>query len=106
MQASDRPVVDETSDASIRRLVVRNTLYLTAAQVVTIPLSIVINALTARYLGPAEFGYIYLASTICTFAFLAVEWGQQGVLPAAIARDHAQAATLLGTSLAWRSVFS
>ncbi len=68
----------------------------------TIPLSIVLNALTARYLGPAEFGYMYLAGTLCAFGFLAVEWGQQGVLPAAIAQDHGGVEALLGTGIVWR----
>jgi O-antigen/teichoic acid export membrane protein len=103
MQASERPV-DDSSNASVGRLVVRNTLFLTAAQVITIPISIGVSALTARYLGPVEFGYIYIATTLCGFGFLAVEWGQTGVLPAAIAREHEKAPRLLGTSLAWRSV--
>ena len=105
MQASERAAPDN-SNASVGRLVVRNTLYLTAAQVLTIPLSMVTNGLTARYLGPVDFGHIYLASTICGFGFLAVEWGQQGVLPAAIARDTTHASALLGTSLTWRTLFS
>jgi O-antigen/teichoic acid export membrane protein len=71
-----------------------------------IPLSIVLNALTARYLGPAEFGFMYLAGTLCGFGFLAVEWGQQGVLPAAIAQDHGGVEVLLGTGIAWRAGLS
>ncbi len=66
------------------------------------PASVLINALNARYLGAAEFGDMYLASTICSFGFLIVEWGQQGVLPAAVARNRSQASVLLGTSLVWR----
>jgi O-antigen/teichoic acid export membrane protein len=103
MEASERPL-ETSSEASDRRLVTRNALYLTAAQVLTMPVSMLINALNARYLGAAEFGYIYLAGTMCSFGFLVVEWGGQGVLPAAIARDRSQASALLGTSLAWRLV--
>lgn len=101
MQATERAAPDN-SNASVARLLVRNTLYLTAAQILTIPLSMLTNALTARFLGPVDFGHIYLAGTICGFGILAVEWGQQGVLPASIARDHAQAPSLVGTSLMWR----
>jgi O-antigen/teichoic acid export membrane protein len=56
----------------------------------------------ARYLGAADFGLVYVAGTLCGFGILFVEWGQQGVLPALIARDRSQAAGLLGTSFAWR----
>ncbi|MES1174337.1 MAG: oligosaccharide flippase family protein [Myxococcales bacterium] len=102
MEVPEHPVERSNSNAAVGRLVIRNTLFLTGAQVIMIPLSIVINALTARYLGASEFGYIYLAGTICSFGFLVVEWGQAGVLPAAIARDHGQASAFLGTSVAWR----
>lgn len=82
----------------------KNTLYLSIAQAVTIPLAVVSNALIGRYLGSEEFGYLYLASTLCSFAVLPLEWGQQGALPALVARDRTQAATYLGTSLAWRGL--
>jgi O-antigen/teichoic acid export membrane protein len=86
------------------RLVAKNMAYLAAAQVLTLPLSMVLNAMYARYLGAADFGLTYLAGTICGFGILVVEWGQQGMLPALIARDRSQAAGLLGTSFAWRGV--
>jgi O-antigen/teichoic acid export membrane protein len=86
------------------RLVARNMAYLTAAQVLTIPLSVGLNLLYARYLGPRDFGLIYLAGTMCGFGVLVVEWGQQGVLPAMIARDRSQAGVLLGSGLAWRGI--
>ncbi len=86
------------------RLIAKNMAYLTAAQVLTIPLSIGLNLLYARYLGPRDFGLIYLAGTLCGFGVLVVEWGQQGVLPAMIARDKSQAGVLLGSGLAWRVI--
>jgi O-antigen/teichoic acid export membrane protein len=101
MEASERPL-ETSSEASDRRLVARNALYLTAAQILTMPASMLVNALNARYLGATEFGYIYLAGTMCSFGFLVIEWGGQGILPAAVARDRSQAPVLLGTSLAWR----
>lgn len=85
-----------------RNALVKNTLYLTVAQAVTIPLSIANNAITGRYLGPAEFGYLYLATTLCSFGQLGYEWGQQGALPALVARDRSRSGSFLGTSLAWR----
>jgi O-antigen/teichoic acid export membrane protein len=84
------------------RLVVRNILYLGGSQVVTLPLSVLVSAMMARYLGPADFGFIYLAATLVSFGSLIVDWGHQGALPALIARDRSVAGPMLGTSLMWR----
>jgi O-antigen/teichoic acid export membrane protein len=92
-----------TAQGETRRLVARNTLYLTLSQAVTVPLAVLINALTARYLGAQAFGYIYLAGTFAAFGMLAVGWGHEGVLPAMVAQDHSSAGTLLGSSFAWRA---
>jgi len=61
--------------AHTQRLVFRNTMLLVAGQVLGMPLSIVVNAVMARYLGPEDFGYIYLATTFGGFGFLVVAWG-------------------------------
>ncbi|HYQ16285.1 MAG TPA: oligosaccharide flippase family protein [Polyangiaceae bacterium] len=103
----------ETAEASAaappggnQRALLRNTLYLTMAQAATVPLAVVTNALLGRYLGPESFGHIYLATTLCSFAVLALEWGQQGALPALIARERPRAAAYLGTSLVWRGAMA
>jgi O-antigen/teichoic acid export membrane protein len=96
--------VERAPDTSVGRLVAKNTLYLTVAQVLTVPLSVLLNAAMARYLGPGEFGLIYLAFTIVGFGFTVVDWGHSGALPALVARDHARAGTFLGSSLIWRVV--
>jgi O-antigen/teichoic acid export membrane protein len=83
--------------------VVKNTLYLTFSQAATMPLAVLVNALTARYLGAEAFGYMYLAGTFAGFGSLAVGWGHEGVLPALVARDHGLAGVLLGSSLVWRA---
>jgi O-antigen/teichoic acid export membrane protein len=89
-----------------QRSLFRNTVYLTAAQAATVPIAVVSNALLGRYLGPEEFGYIYVAGTMCAFAVLALEWGQQGALPALVARDRSRAGAYLGTALTWRFLMS
>jgi len=81
-------------------------MYLTLAQTATIPIGVVTNAVLGRYLGPEDFGYIYLAGTLCAFAVLALEWGQQGAVPALVARDRSKAAVYLGTSLTWRALMT
>lgn len=100
--------VSATSDskAADNRQLVKNTFFLTAAQAVTIPISVVSNALIGRYLGPEEFGYLYLATTVCAFAILGLEWGLQGATPALVVRDRAKAGTFLGTGLVWRAMSS
>lgn len=97
---------DPPADSATGRLVVKNTLYLTLSQALTVPLSILMNAMAARYLGAEAFGYVYLAHTLSTFGFLAVAWGHEGVLPAEVARDHSLAGIMLGSTLAWRAALS
>ena len=86
------------------RSLIRNTTYLTLASAATIPLAVAANALMGRYLGPEEFGYVYVALTLSSLAVLAVEWGQQGAVPALVARDRQKAGSFLGTSLVWRAI--
>jgi O-antigen/teichoic acid export membrane protein len=83
--------------------VARNTLYLTLSQAATIPLAVLVNAITARYLGAEAFGYIYLVGTFSGFGVLAVNWGHEGVLPAMVAQNHELAGSLLGSSFLWRA---
>lgn len=98
--------VQSASDESLGRLVAKNTFYLTASQALTVPIAVLVNATLARFLGPAAFGFLYLASTLCGFGFLAVNWGHESALPALIARERSRAGALLGSSLAWRVMFS
>ena len=103
MQSSDLATADAAEEAPVPsgRLVLRNTVYLGIAQALGMPLSILLNAVMGRYLGAEQFGIIYFATTLATFGFLAVDWGRQFTLPAAIARDHSAAGRWLGTSILW-----
>jgi O-antigen/teichoic acid export membrane protein len=85
-----------------QRLVIRNTLFVVAAQLVVTPLSIVVNAIVARKLGAAHFGQLYLATSFAALAFLFVEWGHSGALTGSVARDRSRAGLLLGSSMVWR----
>lgn len=90
------------SPQSTNRLVLKNTLFLVGAKVLTAPLSVLVTAVIARYLGAADYSYIYLASTFTGFGMLLVIFGQSGALPALVAVDRARAGELLGTALLWR----
>ncbi len=103
MKAPEQLAFAADPSQSERRLIARNMAYLAAAQVLTIPLSAILNALYARYLGAAEFGLFYVAGTLCGFGIIVAEWGQQGTLPALVVRDRSKVAEVLGTGLAWRT---
>ncbi len=85
-------------------LVLRNTAFLAAARVLTTPLSLLINVTAARRLGPQDFGWIYLATTFLSLAFLLVEWGQSATLSGQIARERSRAGEWLAGSLALRAI--
>lgn len=72
------------------------------AQFVGIPLSIFLNAVMGRRLGPSDFGFWNLATNLCGFAFMFVEWGHSGVLTREVARDIQRSGALLGTSIVSR----
>lgn len=84
--------------------VLRNAIFLTIGQAVGVPLSMVVNAVTARYLGPQGFGEMYIGSTFNSCGFLFVEFGQGGVLPALVAADRSRAGVILGSSMLWQGL--
>ena len=90
--------------ASVSPPVLRNAIWLIGAQVLAAPLSVLINAFAGRYLGPADFGVLYLATTYSAFALLFVEWGQFGTLTGKIATHRSRAGELLGSAMLWRLV--
>jgi O-antigen/teichoic acid export membrane protein len=98
---SVEPKVDE-GRANNQRLVLKNAFLLVVAQVLAMPLSVLVNAVMGRHLGAEDFGYFYLATTFCSFGFLAVDWGSAGALPALIAKDRESTGDFVGTSRAWR----
>jgi O-antigen/teichoic acid export membrane protein len=89
-------------DAGSRGLVARNTLIMMAAQVLGVPLSIVVNAVMARTVGPSDYGIFYVLTTFASLAFMIVDWGQNGILPARVATDRPNASRYLGSALAWK----
>src|SRR6266545_840390 len=94
-----------SSNASgTQALVLRNALILVVAQALTTPLSVLVNAVMGRYIGAQDFGHFYLATTYVSLAFLFVEWGTAGTLPAKIAKDRSRAGEFLGTGILWRGL--
>lgn len=92
----------EDKRGSAQHLVWRNTMFLVIAQMLVVPLSIITNILVARFLGPADFGHLYLATTFAAFGFMFVEFGQSGALAGLIAEQRLRAGELLASALVWR----
>lgn len=104
MQSSNATTVTEAAsiEPEVRPPVIRNAMFLVAAQVIVTPLSVLVNAVAARHLGPSDFGRMYLATTLAQFALLFIEWGQTGALTGKVAVDRSRAGHLLGSGLTWR----
>jgi O-antigen/teichoic acid export membrane protein len=92
--------------AAETKVILRNALTLIVSQAIVTPLSMIVNAVMARYLGAASFGDLYLAGTFASFGFLLVEWGQAALLTAKVARAHDRAGELLGSAIAFRMASS
>ena len=73
------------------------------ARVIAMPLSILVNAVAARFLGAGDFGLLYQALTFSSLVFLFVEWGQPNVLMSKVATRGAAAGELLGSGIASRA---
>jgi O-antigen/teichoic acid export membrane protein len=81
----------------------RNIVHLGLGQVITTILTIVLNAVMARTLGPVNFGVLYLVMTIATFAYVIVDWGYGLLITRETARQVERAGELMGSSFAARS---
>lgn len=100
------PVATAELQGRDQRIVLRNTAYLGIAEVLSGPLSVLLNAFIGRYLGPSKLGHIYFATTLCSAVILFVNWGHHGPLSAEVAIDRTRAGRLLGTSMAFRTLNS
>jgi O-antigen/teichoic acid export membrane protein len=94
------------ANSSNQASVLRNTLILVGAHFLVIPLSMFVNAILGRKLGPSDFGLMNLAINLCGFGFMFADWGHSGVLPRAIAQNRGRSGALLGASLASRAGLS
>ena len=104
MSSDSSGELDDT--AAPQRRVLKNAWLLVAAQLVSTPVSVLINAMMARYLGPAAFGDLFLALTFANFGLLAVDFGQGTMLAGEVARARSRAGELLGSALLWRGATS
>lgn len=81
----------------------RNVVNLLIGQISTTALTIVLNAVVARTLGPADFGILYLITAVATFTYVFVDWGHGSYVIREVARRPERVGELLGTVLAVRA---
>jgi len=95
---STRPPAGGASGAALAR----SAFHLVLGQIATTALAIVFSAALGRQLGAADFGVFFLVTTMGTFAYVVVEWGQGQYVVREVARHPEKAGVLLGASLALR----
>jgi O-antigen/teichoic acid export membrane protein len=89
---------------SASRIVLRNTAFLVIAKVLATPITIMVGAITARYIGSETYSRVYLAATYVSFGALLVDFGGSGTVPAMVAKDRTRAGEFLGSTIVWRLV--
>lgn len=82
---------------------VRNVIHLGLGQVATTLLTILQTAMLARLLGPAEFGQLFLVSSIAIFSYVVIDWGHGSLIIRETARNPERAGNLLGSAFALRA---
>jgi hypothetical protein len=82
--------------------IARSAFHLVLGQVATTALAVVFSAALGRRLGAADFGLYFLVTTMGTFAYVVVEWGQGQYVVRELARHPEKTGALLGASLALR----
>jgi O-antigen/teichoic acid export membrane protein len=102
IRAAPAPAAHHASRATVAR----NALCLVAGQAATTALAIVLSAALGRSLGATDFGVYYLITTMSTFAYVVVEWGQPLFVIRQAARDPSRSGELLGTGLALRAALA
>ena len=80
----------------------RNAFWLVVGQAGTTALSVFLSAALGRSLGTVDFGLLYLVTTMTTFAYGVVEWGQNLYVTREVARHPARAGELLGSAVLFR----
>ncbi len=79
--------------------VVKNASWIIGARIIQSILALVISMLTARYLGPSNYGLISYASSVVAFAVPVMQLGLPSILVLEIVDKPRQEGEILGTSI-------
>ena len=77
----------------------RNTSWIVGANIVQMIISFIISMISARYLGPSNYGIINYAAAIVAFFTSIASLGMEGVLINEFTRQKYKNTEVLGTSL-------
>lgn len=86
-------------DKLTKKRFLQNTSWIVGANLVQMVLSFIIGMISARYLGPANFGIINYAAAIVAFFTSIANLGMEGVLVNEFTRQEYKNPEVLGTSL-------
>lgn len=81
---------------------IRNTGWIVFAQLYQMALSLVIGVISARYLGPSNYGTINYAASYISFFTIACALGLEGVVVKEIVDNRENEGKILGSSIAMR----
>ena len=83
----------------VKNKTVQNAAWMIGSKLIQSLLGLLISMITARYLGPANFGIINYASSIVTFLAPAAQLGLTGILVQELILDPDREGEILGTSV-------
>ncbi len=86
--------------------ILKNTSWIIGARTVQALLNMVISMLTARYLGPSNYGLISYAASVVSFVIPVMQLGLNGILVQEIVNKPDKEGKILGTSLVMSLVSS
>ncbi len=97
-------MTSESGAPAPRSGLVRNAFHLGIGQVLTTAVTMLLTAAVARTLGSADYGLMYLLTSISNFAYVFVDWGHGPYVTREVARRPDRSGDLLGSALAVRTV--
>lgn len=88
----------------MRNKIVKNAAWIVGAKIVQSVLAFIISSLTARYLGPSDFGVIGYAQSIVTFVLPISQLGLTAILVQELIRNPNDEGKILGTAITLSSL--
>ena len=86
--------------------VIKNAAWIIGCKIVQSMLTIIITVISARYLGPENFGLVNYAASLAAFAFPVMKLGLDGILVRELVREPEQENEIMGTAVLMNLVSS
>lgn len=88
----------------IKNRFVQNTSWMLFAQIYQMLLSLIIGVVSARYLGPSNYGTLNYAASYVSFFSITCQLGLEGIVVKEIVNNRSKEGELLGSSILMRSI--